>query len=99
MKFKTDITVYGMKFSKGVLDNGTAYDSTKVYTLVDMDTRKGEATGQASAEYAFGDHTNFGKYSHLPFPFKAVAEFEIVTSGKAQQTVLVGLAPVSQAKQ
>jgi hypothetical protein len=97
MKFQNEIIVYGMKYSKGEYE-GTAFDSTKVYTLVDMDARKGQAIGQASVEYAFGESTNFAKFSHLPYPFKAVGEFEIVTNGRNQQTVLVGLKPVSPAK-
>lgn len=99
MKFQSEITVYGMKASKGVLDNGMAYDFTKVFTLVDMDQRKGDASGQAAAEYRFNDSSEYPKYKHLPFPFKAVAEFEVLTSGSAQSTVIVGLKPVSQAKQ
>ncbi|RUP27723.1 MAG: hypothetical protein EKK45_13695 [Curvibacter sp.] len=99
MKFQSEITVYGMKASKGVLDNGMAYDFTKVYTLVDMDQRKGDAAGQAAAEYRFNDSAEFQKYKHLPFPFKATAEFEIVTSGSLQSTIMTGLKPVSHAKQ
>lgn len=41
----------------------------------------------------------YPKYKHLPFPFKAIAEFEVLTSGSAQSTVIIGLKPVTQAKQ
>lgn len=104
MKFQSELTVYGMKPSKGQLDNGQTFDSTKVFTLVDLDTRKGEGSGQAGHEYPFNDSTEYEKFKHLPFPFKAVADFEIVTSGKQQRTIIVGLKPlthqsVSPAKQ
>ena len=40
MRFNQTIQVVGMKASKGTLENGTAYDSTKVYALIDLDTSK-----------------------------------------------------------
>jgi hypothetical protein len=99
MKFQSEITVVGMKSSKGKLDNGQEYDSTKVYCLTDLDNRKGNAKGQAVAEYNIGESTEFEKYKHLPFPFKAVADMEVVMSGTSQRFVVTGLKPVSQAKQ
>ena len=95
MKFQSEITVYGMKPSKGQLDNGQTFDSTKVFTLVDLDTRKGEGSGQAGHEYPFNDSTEYDKFKLLPYPFKATADFEIVTSGKQQRTIIVGLRPVA----
>jgi hypothetical protein len=96
MKFQTEITVVGMKASKGEFE-GKGYDSTKLYALVDMDASKGTAKGQATAEYTFGDSTEFEKFKHLPFPFKAVADVEIVTNGKTQKTVVASLKPVERA--
>ena len=97
MKFVTDITVVGMKSSKGEFE-GKAFDSTKVYALIDLDISKGTAKGQAVAEYTFGDSTEFDKFKHLPFPFKAAADVEIVSNGKTQKTVVMGIKPVAQAK-
>lgn len=98
MKFTAELTVIGMKFSKGNLDNGTAYDSTKLYTLVDLDSSKETACGQAGAEYTFGDSTEYQKYKHLPFPFRAVVELEMVTNGKTAKTVVTGLKPIADQK-
>jgi hypothetical protein len=98
MKFTARITVYGMKASKGQLDNGTAFDSTKLYSLTDLDDRKGNAKGRASVEYTIGEAAEFDKYKHLPFPFDADADFEIVTNGKTQQTIVTGLRPVAAGK-
>ena len=50
MKFTQRIHVVGMKSSKGTLENGTGYDSTKVYALVDLDASKGTAKGMASSD-------------------------------------------------
>lgn len=92
------MTVVGMKFSKGTMDNGQAYDSTKVYALSDMDGSKGNALGQAAVEFNLGTSEEFGKYKHLPFPFVATADMEIVTNGSSSKTVIRGLKPVERAK-
>lgn len=91
------MTILGMKRAKGALDNGTAYDSTKVYALTDLDASKGDAKGQFSSEYKFGTSENYAKFADLAFPFKAVAELEITTNGKSTATVIVGLTPVKKA--
>ncbi|WP_295856137.1 hypothetical protein [uncultured Xylophilus sp.] len=96
MKFTTTLHVVGMKSSKGSLENGTAYDSTKVYALVDLDASKGTAKGMAVAEYNFGTSAEFPKYSELPFPFEAQAEMEVTTNGKTTKTVLHSLKPTAR---
>ena len=98
MKMQVKLTVIGMKSSKGQMEGGQAYDSTKMYTLTDLDARKGTAKGQAVAEYNIGLSTEFEKYKHLPFPFNADAEIEIITSGTQQKMIVTDLRPVSQAK-
>lgn len=98
MKFQAQMTIVGMKSNKGQMDNGQAFDSTKVYALTDMDTSKGNAVGQATAEYAIGTSEELGKYKHLPFPFVAIAECEVVTNGKTQKTVIHSLKPVDAVK-
>lgn len=98
MKFTTKVTVVGMKSSKGTLENGQAYDSTKAYVLTDMDESKGRMIGQSTAEYGIGDSAEFDKFAHLPFPLEAEADFEVVTTGKTTRTTVTGLRPVSLAK-
>jgi len=96
MKFVSQVKVTGMKPSKGVMENGTSYDSTKVYVETALDDTKGK--GFASAEYSFGVAAEFDKYRHLTFPFIADVEMEIVSSGKAQKTVVRGVKPVANVK-
>lgn len=98
MKFQAQMTIVGMKSNKGQMDNGQAFDSTKVYALTDMDTSKGNAVGQATAEYAIGTSEELLKYKHLPFPFVAIADCEVVTNGKTQKTVIHALKPVADQK-
>lgn len=96
MKFQSDVKVLGMKASKGTMENGTAFDSTKVYTETPLDESKGTAKGFASAEFTLGTAAEFDKFRHLPFPFDAVAELEIVSNGKTQKTVMHSLKPVAR---
>jgi hypothetical protein len=98
MKFKTNVTVYGMKASKGTMDNGMAFDSCKIYCLADMDERKGNMKGQAAVEYTIGEAAEFDKFRHLSFPFEAEASFEIVSTGSTQRTIVSDLVPISLAK-
>ncbi|ASU40251.1 hypothetical protein hmeg3_19455 [Herbaspirillum sp. meg3] len=99
MKFTSQIKVLGMKASKGTLENGTAYDSTKVYVETGLDDSKGNAKGFSAVEYSMGTSDEYNKYKHLPFPFVAEATLEIVTTGKAQKTQLADLKPIEIAKQ
>jgi hypothetical protein len=95
MQFTSQVKVTGMKFNKGILDNGTAYDSTKVYIETSLDESKGNAKGFASAEYTFGMSKEFTSFAALDFPFAATAVFEQVTNGKSQKTVMISLKPLS----
>lgn len=98
MKFQSEMTIVGMKANKGTLDNGQAYDSTKVFALTDLDLSKGNAVGQATAEYNIGTSDELAKFKHLPFPFRAVAECEVVTNGKTQKTVVHAIKPIADQK-
>lgn len=100
MKFTSTIKVTGMKFSKGVMENGQAFDSTKVFVETDLDASKDTAFGTATAEYGLGKADEYQKYKHLAGsgPFMAVVEMEIVTNGKTQKTVIHSLRPVDAAK-
>jgi len=94
MRFKAQITVVGLKASKGTLDNGNAFDSTKAFCLVDMDARKGNMRGQSAEEFNIGTSDVYGTFAGFQLPFLADAEFEIVTNGKTQQTIIHGLVPI-----
>ncbi len=93
MKFTATIKITGMKFSKGTMDNGQAFDSTKVFVETDLDASKDTAMGTACAEYLLGKADEYQKYKHLAnsLPITAVAEMEIVTNGKNQKTLIHAL--------
>lgn len=90
--------VLGMKRSKGSLENGTPYDSTKVYILTKMDDRKGDAKGNTGAEFNLGTSAEYEKYAHLSFPFLADVEIEIVTTGTTIRQAVTSLVPVVEQK-
>jgi hypothetical protein len=100
MKFSSTIKVTGMKYSKGMMDNGQSFDSTKVFVETELDASKDTAMGTACAEYNLGKAEEYQKYKHLAglFPFMAVADMEIVTNGKTQKTIIHALKPVDTAK-
>jgi len=97
MKMNQNMTITGMKAAQGDFE-GTAYDSTKVYAMTDMDESKGNAKGFATVEYVFGKSDEFEKYKHLTFPFKAACELEFVTNGKTQKMVLHSVKPLEAEK-
>lgn len=92
MKMQSVVTVVGMKRSKGEME-GVAYDSTKFYIETSLDDSKGNAKGTATSEYTMGKSDEYDKYVHLPFPFIADAEIELVTTGRVQKIVFHALKP------
>jgi hypothetical protein len=95
MQFESTVNVLGMKANKGTLDTGQTYDSTKVYIETPLDETRGNAKGFAVAEYTLGKAEEFEKFKTLTFPFSGIANFEIVTTGKVQRTVIVDLRPAN----
>jgi hypothetical protein len=98
MRFTTKVQVLGMKSSKGTMDGGQTYDSTKAYIVTPLDSSKGTAKGMAAGEYNIGTSEEFAKYEKLPFPFTAEADMEIVSNGKGQKTIVHSLSPIAPAK-
>lgn len=92
-----EVVVTGIKRSKGNFE-GTAYDSTKFYIQTDLDDSKGNSKGMASTEYSMGLSDEYDKFSHLSFPFTAIAEMELVTSGKVTKISLLSVKPKALAQ-
>lgn len=97
MQFQTQLKVVGIKSSKGEFE-GVAYDSTKIFVEVPLDDSKGKARGVATTDYAIGNSEEFSKFESLPLPWIGLAEMEIITSGKAQKTVVRSIKPIESAK-
>lgn len=75
------MTILGAKRSKGVLDNGVPYDSTKLYIQTPM-AESADQIGYAAAEYAWGTSENFYRLQGLSFPLTAQVIVEAITNGK-----------------
>lgn len=90
------VTILGAKRSKGVLDNGNSYDSTKIYVQTAMrDTA--DTVGFAGLEYNWGTSDNFEILKSLKFPIQAEITFEMVTNGKTMQTIVTDVKPLTTA--
>lgn len=98
MQFQSRVTIQGIKKSKGALENGTPYDSTKIYVQTGLDDSKGNGKGFSTVEYNFGTSEEFDKMKHLSFPLVADCEMEIVTNGKTQKTIVKGFKAVAIVK-
>lgn len=97
MQFKQEVTVTGIKQFKGEVD-GKHYDSFKVFVQVALDESKGTAKGFATEEFNAGASAEFDRWKHLPFPLKAEATFQMVTSGKVSKMQIVEVKPLKLEK-
>lgn len=98
MKFTTKATVTGAKMFKDSID-GQSFDQTTLFVQVGMDESKGTAKGFATQSFQWGTSDEYHKIKHLPFPFDAEIEMELVTTGKQQKQRIVGLKPLAMVKQ
>lgn len=100
MKFTQTLTVVGIKGNKGTLDNGTAYDSTKLIVLTDLDDSKGNQLGQETTSYTFGTSEEFHKLKHLPLPFDVEAQIQLINSmganGQVTRAKVLNIKPITK---
>lgn len=85
--------ILGAKRSKGQMDNGTKYDSTKLYVQVQMEPKDGQV-GFSCDDYNWGDSSNFEKIKDLKFPFVADVDIQLTTNGKTTKMAIFDLKPV-----
>lgn len=98
MKFTQQVEVTGLKRSKGNLENGTAYDSTKAFVIIDMDGSKGDAVGRSAEAFNIGLSDEFEFWKGQQFPCMATADFELVTNGSQTKTLIRRLVPLAPKK-
>lgn len=85
--------VTGIKKFKGDVE-GQHHDTTTIYVKTRMDESRGTSKGYATAEYKWGDSSNYEKVAHLKLPMMAELDLEQVTNGKTVKTVCFDLRPV-----
>lgn len=88
MRMKNDFILRGAKPSKGDYE-GRPFDSTKIY----VDLSLADGNGSCTAEYNWGDSTNYKKLKDLSLPCDVVVDFELVTTGKSQKTIIHDVQP------
>lgn len=94
MKFKGSFQVLGCKGFKGQVE-GTNYDSTTLYVVMDVSEKNGTEAGFNVANMKFGKEEEFQKLKGLPFPIQAELEIELTTKGPE----CLGFRPITQNKQ
>ncbi len=92
MNINTRVQIIGVQSNQGKLDNGVAYDYTRVIALAPLSGDKN--LGFSSVVYDYGQSGNFEKFKGLKFPFAADVECLISTTGKVQKIELVSFTPV-----
>ncbi len=72
--------VLGAKKFKGDVE-GTFYDSTKLFVVMNVSEKNGTAVGKSVLEMPFGLSDEFDKICKLPFPLDAELEVNMTTRG------------------
>lgn len=91
--FTQKVQVVGMKRSKGMMENGQSYDSTKAFIIIPMDTRKGDAIGASAEGFAIGTSEEFEQWRGVKLPCMADCDFEMVTNGSSMKMIVTRLVP------
>lgn len=89
------VTLLGAKRSKGKLDDGKVYDSTKIYVQTKMN-ESDDTVGFAVSEYNWGDSSNFETIKSVSYPCQAEVVFEMATNGKTTKLVVTGVKPIKK---
>ncbi len=96
MQFKTQSIVKAMKPSKGTLENGRPYDSTKVYIETEFSS-DAEGFGSPSIEYNWGlsdNYHDFVQKHRINDSFNAEVTWENQTTGKTSKLVVLDVKPL-----
>ena len=104
MQMQSVTIVRSMYPSAGTLENGRAYDSTKVHIDTPLTDSK-EGFGTPSPQYNWGTSQNYhdfvAKHPHIlkdNKEFEATITWELQTSGKTGSFAVVDIVPVQKPK-
>ena len=99
MQFKSDVTVYAVKESKGTIE-GRDFSSCIFHCAVDLkENTAGRSIGVVTRPFKLGDASEFDKWAHLgnSLPLVAEATFDMV-AGREDGTSLSLVAIVPKAR-
>ncbi|UXY14092.1 hypothetical protein N8I74_12260 [Chitiniphilus purpureus] len=98
MKFKTTVTVMGVKGFKGEI-NGDSLNSTTIFVQNALDETKGTQKGFSATEHRFPDVSLYEAMKNHSYPHQAELELELVATGKGDsKTVLRAWHPIRPAQ-
>lgn len=94
MKFTVESVITGAKPFNQTID-GTSHNFTKISVMTDF--ADGIGFGAETVAYKWGTSDNCKKIQDLEFPIKAKIDFEIVTTGTRQTTIIHNVTPITPA--
>jgi len=101
MRFNSQVTVHGIKESKGTFE-GKPFSSTTFHAEVDLkENGAGRSLGRVTRPFKINDAAEFDKWAHLgnAFPIQCDAVFEMEASREdGTRLVLVEIKPSARAK-
>lgn len=95
MQFKTQSVIKSMKPSKGTLENGRPYDSTKVYIETEFSS-DAEGWGNPSIQYNWGLSDNYHDFMRtygINKEFVGEVTWENQTTGNNSKLVVIDVKP------
>lgn len=92
MQMQIQGQIMGVKRFSGQIE-GKNFDYCRVVVAIPLDATQGNALGSSATEYDFGGSANFAQFQDKQFPYEAVLNVEVVTSGKNQKLKIVGIQP------
>lgn len=91
MRTTSDFILSGAKPQNLTVD-GQLYNSTKIYLQLPIH----DGVGTCTTEYEFGTYENYDQFKNLPMPCPVSVDFEIVTTGRRQKTIIHSVKPKAQ---
>lgn len=91
MSQQLKVELVGAKATDWKSDDGRHYDHVTLFALIPMDKSQGNAVGQGVAEFKWQDSRNLVQLQGRAFPFEAVLELDVVSTGRSQKQVLVNV--------
>jgi len=80
MKITQRLTVLGARHFNDSIE-GVKHDFTKLRVMMDVPESSKTEVGKNVSEMVWGDHENYGKVKHLPFPVEMDMTLNATTKG------------------
>ena len=91
MTTQTKVTLVGAKSTDWKSEDGRHYDYVNLYGIIPLDLSQGNAVGNGVVEFKWQDSRNIVQLKCRQFPFEAILELDMVSTGKAMKQVLTNV--------